>query len=345
MASFPIPVGPPPLPAPEHDYPISQGENLMMAFRHEKPYYMPCLYQATQWVVPKAFTLSCSNMGSKKDCTDWFGVNYKFEPVQNGCTPRPPYPLNGIVNWRDIPWPKVTDYDWAEDFPQFVRNKDLALGMRTFGNGTFEQLHFMEGFEQCLIDILTEPEECKAFFDKLMDMKMEMFTIQNDLYHYDFACHNDDWSNAKAQFFSLDTFRETLLDSAVRLSEHVRSTGCAYMVHICGKMEAFLPHIVDDIKADLIEIQSINDTDMILDTYGDRVTVEYTPDPYIMYNPETTVEEAREYARSIVDRYGAHKNKGSGVAINLIGGTKPETYYAFEDELFNYSRKCYADLH
>lgn len=345
MANFHIPVFPPLMPMPEHDFPITQRENLMMAFRHEKPYYMPCTYQATQWVWPKAFTICCNNMVSTEECIDWFGIHYKYEAVQTSTTPIPPFPLDGIENWRDIPWPSVYDYDWEEDFPQFVRDETRALGMRTFGNGTFEQLHFIEGFEQCLIDIISEPEECRAFFEKLTDLKEDMFKVQNDLYHYDFACHNDDWSNAKSQFFSTEIFEQTLLEPAVRLSEYVKKTGCAYMVHICGKMEVWLPYIVDDIKADLIEIQSINNIDGIIDTYGDRVTVEYMPDPYIMYNPETTVEQVREYARSIVDRFGAHKNKGSGIALFLIGGTIPDIYYAFEDEIYNYSRKCYADLH
>ena len=54
MGQFTIPVTPPPMGKARHDYPIPEGENLLRAFRHEKPRYMPCLYQATQFVGPSA---------------------------------------------------------------------------------------------------------------------------------------------------------------------------------------------------------------------------------------------------------------------------------------------------
>lgn len=342
MANFTIPVTPPPMEKARHDYPIPEGENLLMAFRHEKPRYMPCLYQATQFVIPSVYAQGTQTRA--RDCTDWFGTHYKHEPLQQGVTPVPPFVLDEVGEWREkIRWPDIEHMDWAADLPGFHREENLALACRCFGNGTFEQLHFLEGFEQCLVDMMLEPEECRAFFERLTDFKIKMFQLQNDVYHYDYACHNDDWSNAKSQFFSCETFEQTLLEPAIRLAEAIRGAGCRYMFHTCGKMEAWLPYIVNDLKADLIEIQNINDTQYILDTYGDRLTVEYHPDPKILYDPATTPEQAREYARSLVDRFGAHRNKGSGIAVRLIGNI-PASYYAFEDELYHYSLKQYAGL-
>lgn len=341
MENYVIPVTPPPMAKAEHDYPISPGENLLRAFRHEKPMYVPCLYQATEFIIPGVYAAGMQK--PEEDSKDWFGTQYRYEPVQKGTTPVAPYVLEEISEWREkIKWPELGLMDW-ECPPDYARDRSLAAACRCLGNGTFEQLHFLEGFEQCLVDMLTEPEECRAFFERLTDFKIELFNRQNSVYKFDYACHNDDWSTAKGQFFSLETFEETLLEPAIRLSQAVKAAGCRYMFHTCGKMEVFLPYIVNDIKADLIEIQSINDTKYILDTYGDRLTVEYCPDFHIMYNPATTEQQAREYARHLVDTYGAHKNKGSGIAVRLIGNN-PVSYYAFEDELYNYSRRLYAEI-
>ena len=342
MASFTIPVQPPPMAKAQHDYSITERENLLRAFRHEKPLYVPCLYQATQFVIPSAYAKGTQDRS--QDCVDWFGTHYKYEPKQEGVTPIKPFVLNEVSEWREkIKWPDLKSMDWSADLPTFARDPNLALACRCFGNGTFEELHFLEGFEQCLIDILTEPEECRAFFQRLTDFKIDLFNLQNDVYHYDYACHNDDWSNARSQFFSIETFEETLLEQAIRLADAVRAGGGRYMFHTCGHMEAWLPYIVNDIKVDLVEIQSICDTEYILQNYGDKLTIEYCPDFHIMYNPKTTAEEARAYARSLVDQYGAQSNKGSGIAVRLIGNN-PESYYAFEDELYNYSLKLYANL-
>lgn len=342
MSEFTIPVLAPKMPKAEHDYPISPRENLMRAFRHEKPRYVPCLYQATQFYMPRAFAEYLRRR--RETGRDWFGSNFMYEESQQGMTPVPPYVLEEIGQWREkIAWPDIKSMDWGPDDENFVRDENLALACRCLWHGTFETLHFLEGFEQCLVDMLTEPEDCAAFFQRLTDFKIEMLRLQAEKRRFDYVCHNDDWSTAQAQMFSAETFEETLLEPHIRLAEAARAEGARYMVHCCGKMEAWLPYIVNDIKADVVEIQSINDTDYILENYGDRLTVEYSPDFNIMYNPATTAQQAREYARSLVDKYGAHRNKGSGFVVHLHGNI-PESYYAFEDELYNYSLKLYADL-
>ena len=229
-----------------------------------------------------------------------------------------------------------------EGFSSFVRDPDLALGVR-LGNGHFERLHMFEGFEQALCDLLVEPEECRDFFLRMTEYKIDLLKHMNEVYHYDFMCNNDDWSTAKSQFFSNEVFEETLLEANIALAEAVHAAGCRYMMHCCGKMENFVPYMVERMHADLLEIQNINDIRWILDTYGDKVTPVIVPDPYIMYDPDTTAEQARAYAREIVDKYGAHTCRGSGAVVRLIGAY-PESYYAFEDEIYNYSREIYAGL-
>ena len=104
-----------------------------------------------------------------------------------------------------------------------------------------------------------------------------------------------------------------------------------------------MPYIVNDIKADVLEIQTINDIRMILDKYGAKTSPIFTPDPYIMYDPDTKVEDVRAYAREIVDKYGAHTCEGAGVVIKPTG-TRPDVFYAFEDEIYHYSMERYKNL-
>jgi len=342
MNEFVIPVLAPKMPKARHDYPISERENLMRAFRHEKPKYIPCLYQATQFYMPKSYAEG--NRMRVSEGKDWFGTRFIYEAKQQGVTAVPPYVLQDIYEWREkVIFPDLDSMDWSPDDPNFVRDDNLALACRCLWHGTFESLHFLEGVEQCLVDLYSEPEECLAFFQRMTDFKIELFHQQLKNCAFDYVCHNDDWSTSQSLMFSPQLFEQTLLEPHIRLSEAVRETGARYMVHCCGKMEAWLPYIVNDLKADVVEIQNINDTQYILDTYGDKLTVEFCPDLNIMYDPKTTEQEAREYARSIVDKYGAHKNKGSGIVVHLHGN-KAESYYAFEDELYNYSLRMYADL-
>ncbi len=337
---IPIPVMPPYMTPAQRDWPISPKENFLRALRHEKPLWMPTVYQSVQWLNPACF-LDMPGFGGTADSDDWFGTHYKYEAVQEGATPIPGL-FSEVGEWKEkLIYPDLKAMDWT-DIPGYVPNPDLAVGFR-LGNGCFERLHMSEGFEQALCDILEEPEECKEFFDRNGQYKIEIFDCVNDAVPLDFACHNDDWANAKNSFFSNETYEALLLDSAVAIADHIHQAGCGYMVHCCGKMEAFLPYLANDIKADILEIQTINNIRMILDKYGDKTSPIYTPDPHIMYNPALTAEEARKYAREIVDQYGAHTCDGAGCYIKLIG-RDPESYYAFEDEIFRYSLERYQNL-
>lgn len=340
MANISIPVMPPYMKPAEHDYPISPRENMLRAFRHEKPLWMPAITTDVQWVFPRVYEDVPPDF--TKDGYDWFGTFYKYMEEQAGCTPEAGL-FSEIGEWREkMIYPDLSKVNWKSDLEGFTRQQNKALGVR-LGNGNFERLHFCEGFEQALCDILLEPEECKAFFDRNGDYKVEVFKYLHETFNLDFACHNDDWANAKSNFFSTDTFEATLLDSAVQIADAVHAAGCGYMVHCCGMMENFLPYLVNDIHADVLEIQILNDIRMILDKYGAKTTPIYPPDVQLMYNPATTAEQAREYARYIVDNFGAHTCDGSGCIIKLVGNI-PESYYAFEDEIYNYSLEKYQNL-
>lgn len=335
---FTIPVMPPRMAPPKHDYPISPKENMLRVCRHEKPMYMPTNTFGIQW--PMIRTFNDLPMDVLEDMTDWFGIQYKYEEVQQSPTSVSTL-WDEIGDWKEkLIYPDLDKVDFTPDLKKFNRDPGMMTGAR-LGVGIFERLHFCEGFENALCDIMEEPEECHDFFSSLSDYKIDVFKRLNDLFHFDIVCHNDDWSNARAPFFSVDTFENTLREPSVRLAEAVHKEGVYYMVHCCGMMEVWLPYIVNEIKAEVLEIQTINDFRMILDKYSDRTAPIYAPDPYIMYNPRLKPEEARQYARDIVDQYGAQTCDGPGVITKLIG-RDPEVYYAFEEELFHYSLEKYA---
>ena len=57
-------------------------------------------------------------------------------------------------------------------------------------------------------------------------------------------------------------------------------------------------------------------------------------------NQSVFYDQLKAYAREIVDTYGAHANKGSGVALN-INCNDAEVYRTFETEIIEYSMKMY----
>jgi hypothetical protein len=63
----------------------------------------------------------------------------------------------------------------------------------------------------------------------------------------------------------------------------------------------------------------------------------------MLYDPEATEAFARDYARGIVDDYGAQSNPGAGVMLRGSARTA-DIWYAFEKELYEYSLSQYKAL-
>lgn len=325
----------------ERDYPISERENLMRALSHEKPLWMPCIYSAGNTTPRDGYGDIASDPIA--DSTDWFGVEFLYSEEQGSGTPQGNV-MTEITQWRDkIVWPDFKDWDFKKGFEKFKPDENRATYIR-LSYGLFERLHALEGFEQALVDLILEPEECKAFFERLVDHKIQVFKELNKIYNYDFVLYNDDWGTARAPFFSTDLLEQTLLEPTKRVIKAIQDEGVKVVFHNCGLIEEFIPYLVDEIHADALQIQPLNDTSKILQTYGDRVTVNYNkPDQEFLYDPATTPEQARAYAREIVDKYGAQANPGAGVIVTSYAYSE-DVFYAFEDEIYRYSLELYKGL-
>ena len=327
------PVAPPAL---EVDLPTSERDNFLKALNHKKPLWMPNQYRTTQFAFCKANQDMPRSMKSATD--DWFGCQYIFSekygtPTPHGIT------FDDITDWETaVHWPDMNAYVW-EKTPGFQANPDKVLAT-PYGNGIFERMHMFMGFENSLIALITEPDACKAFFNAMADYKIEIFNRMADIYDFDFVIYNDDWGTAKDTFFSVDTMKELLLDPTRKIFEAIHKRGVKVEFHNCGKIDRFIPYIIEELEPDALEIQTINDIGQILKKYGDRIMVEYAPNPFFLNDKDITAEQLKTYAREIVDTYGAHTNEGPGVALN-INCNDAEVYKIFETEIIEYSEKMY----
>jgi hypothetical protein len=322
----------------KRDYPISQRENLLRALRQEKPLWMPNFLTSGQLSPPGA-NGDAPGLRSE-DYTDWFGVFRKWSESQASCTPVGLL-FDSVCDWKNkVVFPDLDKLSWDKDAGAFVRDADLALHTR-FTGGVFQRLHAMEGFENALVDMISEPGTCREFFEAMADFVIDVFRRMNDVYHYDFVLYHDDWGTARGPFFSVELFKETLLAPTKRIYDAIREAGVITMSHNCGLVNDFVPCLVDVIGAQGLEIQPINDIRGIMRTYGDRCTTEYTlPDPYFFHDPDTTSAQLKAKAREIVDTYGAHVNPGGGCMLTVVTANE-EMYRVFDEEIYRYSLEKY----
>lgn len=333
-----IPAMSPTWPPVERQSPISPRENLLLALEHKKPIWMPNLYADSQMVISRN-----NRDGVPKDRSgyDWFGTYYAYSPSVGINLPAGGV-FDEVTEWREkVKWPDLKSIDWSTELEGFRRDERKALYMR-FSNGIFERLHAFEDFEQAMVDLITEPEECRALFERIADYKIELFNCLRDVFPLDYIVAADDYGTARGPFFSTELYEKTILEPTRRFVKAVQARGTKFIAHCCGKVDVFIPYLVEELGVDGLEIQDINDIPGIIKRYGDRVLVEVKADPYIVHDDESTAESMLEHVRSLVDKYGAHTNPGAGAAMNLQSSFK-DKYYLMEEELYRFSLMKYGE--
>ncbi|MBR5490075.1 MAG: hypothetical protein IKV79_02260 [Oscillospiraceae bacterium] len=332
-----IPAMSPTWPSVERESPITPRENLMLALEHKKPMWMPNLYADSQMVVCPS---NHDGVPKDRDGYDWFGTYYSYSPTVGINMPAGGV-FEEVTQWREkVKFPDLKAIDWSKDAEGFVRNEKKALYMR-FGNGIFERLHAFEDFEQAMVDLITEPEECRALFEAIADYKIELFNCIRDVFPLDYIVAADDYGTARGPFFSTALYEATILEPTRRFVKAVQARGTKFIAHCCGKVDAFIPYLVEDLGVDGLEIQDINDIPNIMAKYGHKILLEYKADANIVHDDEASGETMKEHIRHIVDTFGAHAIGGSGVAMNLQSSFK-DKYYLMEEELYSYSLSKYA---
>jgi hypothetical protein len=340
ISEIKVPTQPKMFPKKIHDFPISERDNLMLMLNHKKPMWMANLFDSSQ-EAPNVGPGGGPKPG--ENYIDAFGVEYQFSEAQGSATPINRV-LSEVSEWQnEVKWPDLSTLDFAPDADAFVRDDNLALQSRLFST-CFEHLHFLEGFEQALVDLITEPDACRSFFERSVDYFIELFDMKYKYFKYDWVFYNDDWGTAHGPFFSEEALRATILQPTIRYIKYIKSKGIKVIFHNCGLVNDFIPILVDEVGADGLDIQPINDISGIIKKYGDRVTPTLQgADSYFFYDPDTTLDQVREKARNYVDVYGASSNPGAGAVLMFHAPTE-EVYNAFLDEVYAYSLEKYKGL-
>ena len=107
-----------------------------------------------------------------------------------------------------------------------------------------ERLWTLRGFEQALMDYLTEPSYVDAALDVLMEMH---WTALDKLLASPIDCvsFGDDYGTQKGLIFSRDVFRRFLKPRLAQLYERVRSAGKIVGQHSCGDNTELMGEFID----------------------------------------------------------------------------------------------------
>jgi hypothetical protein len=204
---------------------------------------------------------------------DVFGVHWTRAIPASHKTPGQKPIVSDIGKWREeVRIPIVDRFDWDYVREQAKRvDRENKLIVTTLAIGIFERSTTFSDYEDCLVSILTEPEEYSDMLSVLADYKIEVIKRMYETGHPDVINLHDDWGTATSTWLNPELWREVIKPHTARIYAAVNDLGMMVSQHSCGKVTPFIEDMIE-MGATIWEGQGdINDMDAINDMYGSRI--------------------------------------------------------------------------
>ncbi|MCL2200555.1 MAG: uroporphyrinogen decarboxylase (URO-D) [Oscillospiraceae bacterium] len=158
--------------------------------------------------------------------------------------------LPDITEWRK--YIKVPDlaancsegWDVANKMQDEVRAKG-KLSMTIAPTGVFEQLHFLMGFEDMLMNFLLEPDDMLELCETIGNYRAEYMKLIVENLKPDVVLSHDDWGSKQNLFVSPEIWREFIKPQYVKIYKILKDAGVLIMHHSDSICEPIIEDMID----------------------------------------------------------------------------------------------------
>lgn len=256
---------------------MTPKENYLAALKHEPYEYVP------NYVTDNI----CAGFGASAGPAfekgtpggpDGFGVIWET-PSSGGGAPIPKpdsfiLDSESIVDWKKIvKFPDLGKVDWEE-----ISKRELSMGNPDIqaidfgsGNGPFERLAALMGFEEALMALAIEPEATGDLLNAIGDYKIDVIELVKKYYHADTFTNYDDIATERGTFMSPETYRKLIKPVHKRINDAVKAFDMIPIQHTCGKADSLIEDYIDTGAACWTSVQPTNDIVNVLKKYGDKI--------------------------------------------------------------------------
>ena len=339
---------------PKLEYPISVKENFRRAADRKDPVWVP--NSLTDMVnigqneleappaAPTGDVVAASPWGAKErtNFTDDFGCTWTFVPEAGGpmLTPGVAPMLSDITKWEtEVKWPDFSKHDYVEckkAFNEKYGKMDKVLHLNIGQSCTERLVALLGGYEQAMVAMAVEPEAVHDFLMAFATFTKDRFLKMAEGVQIDFVTFHDDWGTERDTFFSPAMMEEMVFEPTKLIIDAIKGTGARFELHSCGRIEKFVPYMID-LGVDFIQLQRrANDVPMLKEKYGDKIGFNTGLEGFSFGDPLPEGDELVELIHKTVDMYG----KGGGFYTSIFGGD-PKQLWDGTQELYYYSREFY----
>lgn len=246
-----------------------------------------------------------------------------------------------IASWEDFekyPWPKLESIDHS--ILEFV-SKNLPEGMGLFlcpSSGFLEiPLDALLGYENLCYLLADAPDLVAAVVNKVGELIVGYYRTLIDLPRVYGFFQGDDMGFKTGTLIAPDDLRKHILPWHRKLAALAHEHGLLYLLHSCGKLDAIMDHLIDDVRIDARH--SFEDEgNSVFDfkrRYGGRVTILGGVDvDKLCRLPEP---ELRRHVRKVLDACAPGGRYCLGSGNSVTNYVPVQNYLAMVEEGMNYA--------
>ena len=223
----------------------------------------------------KNIELPVNERGMGSTGYDVFGVHWTAAAQASHYTLDQQPRYSDIESWRDeLKIPNVEKLDWSTFIKESEEiDRDQYVVTLTSYMGPFERATSLTSFEDCLVNLISEPEEFSDLIGAIADYKIALLTKAISIAKPDVVNIHDDWGTANSTFMNPDLWREVIKPHIKRIYDCVIENGAIVVQHSCGKIGPLVGDIVE-MGASAWEAQTdCNDIPALKAQYGDKLCI------------------------------------------------------------------------
>lgn len=260
---------------------LTKKQNLLETIRGGKPDRFVNQYEAFGLVMGDPVSANAGPMASRGgEAKNGWGVTIRWPEHVPG-----PFPVHDeehkvvkdITKWRDVvkaPSLETTEESWA-----FVKERAAAIDrneqfLTIFGApGIFEQLHYLMGMDDTLINFYEEPEAMHELIDYITDYKLGVAKELISHLQPDCLLHHDDWGSQISSFLSPEMFNEFIVPAFKKIYGYYKENGVELIVHHSDSYAANLVPSMIEMGIDIWQgCMSTNNVAELVKQYGGQIS-------------------------------------------------------------------------
>ena len=253
--------------------------------------------------------------------------------------------LKDITKWEKVVKAPKLDYpqkEWDKFIPgvkAIDRNEVFAIAF--IAPGVFEQLHYLMGMDDCLINFYEEPEAMKELIEYISAWEVGYAKLLCKNFHPDAVFHHDDWGSHNSSFISPQMFEEFILPAYKKIYGYYKTHGVELIVHHSDSYAANLVPFMIEMGIDIWQgCVTTNNVPELVKKYGGKIS--------FMGDMDNGVLDREDWSREVVAREVRRACETNGkfyyipcLTMGGPGSTYPGVYEAVSEEIDKMSKEMF----